>query len=114
MHVSQGIEKRDMYIQVRRLVRCKLTPLLLHLDGREIGAAKRLGSLRSQPHAAAFDPAWKTTESGGETPHGFLDGIRGRQMTELNLDSPSVHDLNGMKTKFNSEAAPKRTDLLAY
>lgn len=35
-------------------------------------------------------------------------------MTELNLDSPSVHDLNGMKTKFNSEAAPKRTDLLAY
>lgn len=104
-----------MYVHIRCLVYCKLPPLHLHFDMDEIGsAAKRLGSLRSQPHAAAFDPAWKTTESGGESPHGFLDGIRGRQMTELNLDSPSVHDLNGMKTNFNSEAAPKRTDLLAY
>ena len=36
-------------------------------------------------------------------------------MTELNLDSPRVHDdLNGMKSKFRIEAAPKRTGLLAY
>lgn len=76
MHVSQGIEKRDMYIQVRRLVRCKLTPLLLHLDGREIGAAKRLGPLRSQPHAAPFEAAWKTVEPDGKPPHGFLDRIQ--------------------------------------
>ena len=105
-----------MYIHIRCLVYRKLAPLHLHLNVNEIGSAtKRLGSLGSQPHATSFDTAWKTVEPGGKTSHGVFDGVGGRQVTEVNLDAPSVHDdLTGMKPKFNSEAAPKRTGLLAY
>ena len=100
MHVSKGIEKRDIHVHIRCLVDCKLLPLQLHLDVNEIGtAAKRLGSLGSQPHAAPFDAALQTIELVEKSPHGFLDGIRGRQMPELNLDSSSVHDLDGYKTE---------------
>jgi len=65
-----------MYIHIRCLVYRKLAPLHLHLDVNEIRAAtKRLGTLRSQPHAASVDTARKTIEPGGKTSHGFFDGI---------------------------------------
>ena len=76
MHVSKGIEKRDIHVHIRCLVYYKLLPLHLHLDVNEIWAAtKRLGSLGSQPHAAPFDAAWQTIELVEKSPHGFFDCI---------------------------------------
>ena len=89
MHVLQGIEKRDTYIQVRRPVRCKLMPLLLHLDVREIGAAKRLGSTQKP------------------ISHLHLSTLHGRPL------GLTANRLTASLIAFNSNAAPKRPDLLA-